>query len=106
MPMGNSGSHKEGVSRTNKGHCGLSPMAVYLGQQGYCLDLGFCGNKQHYQKDTSALLDKTLKYARHITHQLLLLRLDGGNDSIENTDIILEYSQANEDLAPVDFLIK
>jgi len=105
-PMDNSGSHKEGVSRTYKGHDGFAPMAVYLGQEGYCLDFEFREGKQHCQKDTPALLERTLKHARHVTQQPLLLRLDGGNDSIENIDIILEHNQANEDLAPVDFLIK
>jgi len=34
-PMDNSGTQKEGVSRTYKGHDGYAPMAVYLGQEGY-----------------------------------------------------------------------
>ncbi|MEW7981173.1 MAG: hypothetical protein AB2813_15710, partial [Candidatus Sedimenticola endophacoides] len=63
-------------------------MAVYLGQEGYCLDFEFREGKQHCQKDTPALLKKTLGHARAITQQPLLLRLDGGNDSIENIDVI------------------
>ncbi|MES9822747.1 MAG: IS1380 family transposase [Candidatus Thiodiazotropha sp.] len=105
-PMDNSGSHKEGVSRTYKGHDGFAPMAVYLGQEGYCLDFEFREGKQHCQKDTPALLKKTLGHARAITQQPLLLRLDGGNDSIENIDVILEHNKSNENLIPVDFLIK
>ncbi len=105
-PMDNSGSHKEGVSRTYKGHDGFAPMAVYLGQEGYCLDFEFREGKQHCQKDTPVLLEKTLEHARHITQQPLLLRLDGGNDSIENIDIVLEHNQSNKNLVPVDFLIK
>jgi len=35
-----------------------------------------------------------------------LLRLDGGNDSIENIDIVLEHNQSNKSLTPDDFLIK
>ena len=60
-PMDNSGSHKEGVSRTYKGHDGFAPMAVYLGQEGYCIDFEFREGKQHCQKDTPALLAKALK---------------------------------------------
>ncbi len=105
-PMDNSGSHKEGVSRTYKGHDGFAPMAVYLGQEGYCLDFELREGKQHCQKDTPALLEKTLVHARSITQQPLLLRLDGGNDSIENIDVILEHNQSNANLTPVDFLIK
>lgn len=105
-PMDNSGSHKEGVSRTYKGHDGFAPMAVYLGQEGYCIDFEFREGKQHCQKDTPALLARALKHAQQITTQPLLLRLDGGNDSIENIDVILEHNQANENQTPVDFLIK
>ena len=104
--MDNSGSHKEGVSRTDKGHDGFAPMAVYIGQEGYCLDFDFREGKQHCQKDTPALLDKSLHNARRITTQPLLLRLDGGNDSIENIDVVLEHNLQHLDQSDVDFLIK
>lgn len=105
-PMDNSGSHKEGVSRTYKGYDGYAPMAVYLGQEGYCLNFEFRAGKQHCQKDTPALLDKALQNARRVTAQPLLLRLDGGNDSIENIDIVLEHNLQNPEQADIDFLIK
>lgn len=105
-PMDNSGSRKEGVSRTYKGCDGYAPMPVYLGQEGYCLEFELREGKQHCQKDTPALLDRALRHARQITDQPLLLRLDGGNDSIENIDVVLEHNQAFADRAPVDFLIK
>jgi len=105
-PMDNSGSHKEGVSRTYKGHDGYAPMAAYLGQEGYCIGFEFREGKQHCQKGTPAFLAGILEHARGITDQPLLVRLDGGNDSIENIDVILEHNQANEHMPPVDFLIK
>lgn len=105
-PMDNSGSHKEGVSRTYKGCDGYAPMPVYLGQEGYCLEFELREGKQHCQKDTPALLDRALRHARQITDKPLLLRLDGGNDSIENIDLVLEHNQAFTDRVPVDFLIK
>lgn len=105
-PMDNSGSHKEGVSRTYKGHDGYAPMAVYLGQEGYCIGFEFREGKQHCQKGTPALLTKALQHARQITTQPLLLRLDGGNDSIENIELILEHNDTDKNQAPVDFLIK
>lgn len=105
-PMDNSGSHKEGVSRTYKGQDGYAPMGVYLGQEGYCLRMELREGKQHCQKDTPALLARALQDARRITDQPILLRLDGGNDSIDNIDVILEHRQQHLDAAEVDFIIK
>lgn len=105
-PMDNSGSHKEGVSRTYKGHDGYAPMAAYLGQEGYCIGFEFRDGKQHCQKGTPAFLARVLEQARDITEQPLLIRLDGGNDAIENIDVLLEHNQANAKVAPADFLIK
>ncbi|WP_294117441.1 IS1380 family transposase [Thiolapillus sp.] len=104
-PMDNSGSHKEGVSRTYKGHDGYAPMAVYLGQEGYCIGFELREGKQHCQKDTPALLARALRDAQKIAAQPLLLRLDGGNDAIENIEVVLAHNEAHEDLPVVDFLI-
>lgn len=105
-PMDNSRSQKEGVSRTYKGCDGFAPMAVYLGQEGYCLDLELREGKQHCQKDTPALLERALKNARAITSLPLLVRLDGGNDSIENIDVLLEFNAQNLGAKDADFIIK
>lgn len=105
-PMDNGGSQKEGVSRTYKGCDGYAPMPVYLGQEGYCLAFELREGKQHCQKDTPALLARTLRHAQEITDLPLLLRLDGGNDSIENIDVVLEHNETFPEKAPVDFLIK
>ncbi len=80
-PMDNSGSHKEGVSRTYKGHDGFAPMAVYLGQEGYCLGFELREGKQHCQKDTPALLEKALQHAQQITH----LTGNSDTDTVSNT---------------------
>jgi hypothetical protein len=105
-PMDHSSSHKEGVSRTYNGHYGFAPMAVNIGQEGYCLDFEFREGKQHFQKDTPALLNDRLHHARRITTQPLLLRLDGGNDSIENIDVVLKHNLQYPDQTDVGFLIK
>ncbi len=105
-PMDNSGSHKEGVSRTYKGHDGYAPMAVYLGQEGYCIGFELREGKQHCQKDTPALLARALRDAHKIAAQPLLLRLDGGNDAIENIEVVLAHNEAHGDRPVVDFLIK
>lgn len=105
-PLDNSGSQKEGVSRTYKGCDGYAPMAVYLGQEGYCLDLELREGKQHCQKGTPALLENVLQNARTLTNLPLLLRLDGGNDSIENMDVVLEFNAQHPEAAAIDFIIK
>lgn len=105
-PMDNSRTRKEGVSRTYKGCDGFAPMAVYLGQEGYCIDLELREGKQHCQKGTPDLLANALKHARDITPLPLLVRLDGGNDSIENIDVILEFNDQPSECEPVDFIIK
>jgi hypothetical protein len=106
-PMDNSGSRKEGVSRTYKGCDGDAPMPAYLmGQEGYCLAFDLREGKQHCLKDTPSLLRRTLHPAQEITDQPLLLRLGGGNDSIENIDVVLERNEIISEWAPVDFLIK
>jgi hypothetical protein len=48
-PLDNSQSKKEGVSRTYKGEDGYAPMAAYLGQEGYCLELELREGSQHCQ---------------------------------------------------------
>ena len=99
-PMDNSGSHKEDVSRTYKGCDGYAPMPAYLGQEGYCLEFELREGKQHCQKDTPALLTRVLKHAQKITDHPILLRLDGGNDSIENIDVLIEHNRKNTDKTP------
>lgn len=105
-PMDNSGSHKEGVSRTYKGHDGYAPMAAYLGQEGYCIGFELREGQQHCQKGTPEFLARTLRRAREVTSLPLLLRLDAGNDAIENIKVILEQNDLEKALPAVDFLIK
>jgi hypothetical protein len=105
-PMDNSRTRKEGVSRTYKGCDGFAPMAVYLGQEGYCIDLELREGKQHCQKGTPDLLANALNHARDITPLPILVRLDGGNDSIENIDVILEFNDQTQDRETVNFIIK
>uniref|UniRef100_UPI003AF7201A IS1380 family transposase n=1 Tax=Thiolapillus sp. TaxID=2017437 RepID=UPI003AF7201A len=53
-----------------------------------------------------ALLARALRDAQKIAAQPLLLRLDGGNDAIENIEVVLAHNEGHEDLPAVDFLIK
>jgi len=105
-PFDNSGTKKEGVSYTYKGMDGYAPIAAYLGQEGYCLEMERREGKQHCQKGTPEFLRRNLKRARQLTDQAILLRLDSGNDAIENIDLVLEHNEQHPDDLPVHFIIK
>ena len=97
-PFDNSRTQKEGVSRTYKGHDGFAPIFAYLGREGYLVNTELREGKQHCQKGTPDFLRETIKYAKEITTDPILLRLDSGNDSADNVKISID--------AGVDFIIK
>jgi hypothetical protein len=97
-PFDNSKTRKEGVSRTYKGYDGYAPIFSYLGTEGYLVNLELREGKQHCQKDTPEFIGDTLNYARQMTDQRILMRLDSGNDSQDN------FPDTN--LENVDFIIK
>jgi hypothetical protein len=105
-PFDNSGTRKQGVSLTYKGHDGFAPMAVDLGQEGWCLELEMREGKQHSQNGTPALLERVLLRARTLTDRGLLLRLDGGYDAIENIAVIEAHIEQYRDGAPAHDIIK
>ncbi len=105
-PFDNSGTKKEGVSFTYKKMDGYAPMAAYLGQEGYCLELELREGKQHCQKGTPAFLRRNLQRACQLTDKPILLRLDGGNDAIENIEVLCEHNEQHPQNAPVHYLIK
>ena len=98
FPMDNSGSKKEGVSYTYKGHDGYAPLAVYLGNEGWCLACELREGSQHGQKEFIQLLERVIPRARKLTESPLLVRLDSGHDAAENRAWLTTQS--------VDFLIK
>ena len=105
-PMNNAKTKKEGVSLTYKGEDGFAPMAAYLGQEGYCLELELREGRQHCQKGTPELLTRVLERARRLTAAPLLVRLDSGNDALENIATIVGYEEQHPQTAPVHYLIK
>lgn len=105
-PLDNSGSRKEGVSHTYKGHDGFTPMAAYLGAEGWCLELELREGKQHSQSATPALLERVLPRARALTDRALLLRLDSGYDAIENIAVITAHNEQHGDGVPAQYIIK
>ncbi len=86
-PFDNSKTQKEGVSRTYKQCDGYAPMFAYLGTEGYEINVELREGSQHCQKNTPEFIDETLKYARLITQEPLLIRLDSGNDSQDNFEM-------------------
>jgi len=89
---------KKRVSRTYKGNDGFAPIFAYLGQEGYLVNLEFREGSQHCQKNTPEFIKETIEYAKRITDQKLLFRLDSGNDSRDNMDCCVDQG--------VDFIIK
>lgn len=89
-PFDNSNTKKEGVSRTYKGCDGYAPNFGYLGQEGYVVNTELREGKTHVQKNTATFLKDCINYAKAITNLRLLIRMDGGNDSVENLQVCLD----------------
>jgi len=98
-PFDNSKTKKEGVSRTYKGCDGFAPMFGYLGTEGYLINVELRKGSQHCQKNTPAFIQEILKLTRQITQEPLLIRLDSGNDSQDNFEVIEKWKG-------VDVLVK
>lgn len=98
FPLDNSGTKKEGVSRTYQGFDGYGVMGAYLGTEGWCLTTELKPGKENGQLGFGLLLDRVLPYARRLTRRPLLLRLDSGHDALEN--------RVRAEREEVDFLIK
>lgn len=97
-PFDNSGTKKEGVSRTYKGHDGFAPIFSYLGKEGYGVHVELREGKTHSQKNTVAYLKASIEYARRVTDRPLLVRMDAGNDAIDNLKVCHDER--------VDYIIK
>jgi len=97
-PFDNSKTHKEEVSRTYKGYDGYAPIFTYIGEEGYLVNLELRPGKQHCQNNTPVFLRASLRLARLLTDARLLVRMDSGNDAVENISICEESS--------VDYIIK
>jgi hypothetical protein len=94
----NSDSKKEGVKRTYMGVDGYAPIYAYLGEEGYLLSVELREGNVHCQKGTVGFLEKSVELAKQITGENLLVRMDSGNDSLDNIKLLRSKG--------VDFLIK
>ena len=61
--MDNSGTKKEGVSRTYKGYDGYVPIAAYLGREGWAIVMELREGNWHAQKEFNYVLDRMLPRA-------------------------------------------
>jgi len=82
--MDNSGTKKEWVSRTYQGVDGYTPIAAYLGNEGWCVALELRPGSQHSALETHYFLDRVLPRARElvVADQAVLSRSDSGFDSV------------------------
>ena len=90
-PLDNSGSHKEGVSRTYKGHDGYAPIFSYIGAEGNMLDAELREGKQHSQKNTPEYLSHNIEIINSLNlNHPVLFRLDSGNDAASTIRVLSE----------------
>ena len=82
--MDNSGTKKEWVSRTYQGVDGYTPIAAYLGNEGWCLALELRPGSQHSALETHYFLERVLPRARELAPAAVpvLSRSDSGFDSV------------------------
>jgi hypothetical protein len=83
FPQDNSNTSKEGVSWTYKHFDGYAPIAAYLGNEGWCLEVELRPGSQHGQEGFVVFLQRVLASARMLTGRKLLVRLDAAHDALE-----------------------
>lgn len=86
-PFDNSKTKKEGVSWTYKKCDGYAPIFAYVGEEGYLANLQLRPGSDHSQKGTEVFLRRTLRNARLMSQATFLVRLDSGNDSLDNIKV-------------------
>ena len=83
LAMDNSGSRKEAVSRTYQGFDGYTPIAVYLGNEGWSIGLELRPGSQHSARETEYVYERVFPQIERVVpaDQPVLLREDSGFDS-------------------------
>jgi hypothetical protein len=99
-PFDNSKTKKEGVSYTYKKFDGYSPIFAYLGEEGYQINMEFREGSQNCQKNTDNFLKETLLLSKKLTASPILVRMDCGNDSVDNLKV------CHADGTSSDYIIK
>ena len=78
----NSHTKKQGVSWTYKKVDGFAPIFAYLGQEGYLINCQLRQGSQHSQEGAPDFIRDTLRLARRISGEKLLVRMDSAHDDI------------------------
>ncbi len=81
--MDQSGSKKEEVSRTYQGVDGYTPVAAYLGNEGWCVGLELRPGRWHSSLEIEYFLERLLPRVERLVsaEQAVLMRKDSGFDS-------------------------
>ncbi len=99
--MDNSNTKKEGASYTYMGFNGFSPIAAYLGLEGWIMEIEMRHGSQHSQCDFIPYLLRVLHKALDLTVAPILVRLDSAHDAAdtlfaltdaERTDFIVKWN--------------
>ena len=104
--LDNSDTRKEGVSCTYRGFNGYAPLGVWLGLEGWCLEIEQRPGSQHAQEGFIPLLLRALHKARQLTDAPLLVRLDSAHDALatlialkeQKADFIIKWNPRNTDV--------
>ncbi|WP_280554793.1 IS1380 family transposase [Halomonas sp. 25-S5] len=95
------------MTRTYQQVDGYTPIAAYLGNEGWCLGLELRPGKQHTMKESNAFLERVLPRAYQLTQAPLLVREDSGFDSQAHLALLEQQRQAcAEDGRVLDYLVK
>ena len=78
----NSDTKKQGVSWTYKKVDGFAPIFACLGQEGYLINCQLRQGSQHSQEGAEDFIRDTLRLARRITKEKLLVRMDSAHDDM------------------------
>jgi len=104
----NGRTRKEGVSRTYAGTDGYAPIAVYLGQEGWCVALELREGSHFSSRETEYTLERSLPRAQALTAAGLLVRWDSGFHAAQLSHQIEAASVARQAAGgePIHFLVK
>lgn len=106
--LDNSGTRKEGISRTYAGYDGYAPVAAYLAAEGWCLGLELREGTHHSAKETHYTLERVLPRAVALTDAPILVRMDSGFDSHRLIGEVCKAGKARKDAGGknIDVLVK